>query len=77
MKKVNKKLIQQIKNRQQKHKIQQIYQKDAKNPKKASKTIKNREIQKFKLNLNTNLLTKKEKAIIIPVQFDWNASKRK
>ena len=39
-----------------------------------SKNPKNRQIQKFKLNFSGKVLTKRKKAIIIPVQFDWNAS---
>ena len=39
-----------------------------------SKTDDKPKIQKFKLNFRCKVLTKREKAIIIPVQFDWNAS---
>ena len=41
---------------------------------KASKTQESKEIQKLKLDLSPKLLTKRKESIIIPVQFDWNAS---
>ena len=41
---------------------------------KPQKSIERKQIPKFKPNLKRNLLTKQKESIIIPVQFDWNAS---